>query len=58
MIVNVLVTSLSPTKAATISFVKPRVIRLHATMADPITIMGLRLPHFDVDWSATTPIIG
>ncbi len=27
-------------------------------MTEPMAMMGRLLPHFDVDWSATTPIIG
>lgn len=58
MIVIVLAGLGSETKEATISFVNPRAIRLQATMMEPITMMGRLLPHFDVDSSATTPIIG
>ena len=58
MMVNTLAVSLSSTNAATISLVKPNEIRLHATIKDPMTIIGRLLPHFDVDSSAKTPMMG
>lgn len=56
--VKVLAASGAETKEETISLVKPNVTRLQATMTEQMAMMGRRLPHFDVDSSATTPIIG
>ena len=58
MMVNTPAVPGSETKALTISLVKPRVSKLRATMTEPITMMGRLLPHFDVDSSAMTPIMG
>jgi hypothetical protein len=45
-------------KMPTISFAHAIIIRQAATMSDPTTINGLRLPYFDFDLSAITPTIG
>jgi hypothetical protein len=58
MMVKALAVWGSDTNEATISFVNPRTSRLQATMTDPRAMMGRRLPHFEVDSSAMTPIIG
>lgn len=58
MMVKVRPSSSSGKKKPTISFVKPSVRRLKATMMEPKTINGRRLPHLDLDWSAMTPMTG
>jgi hypothetical protein len=58
MIVNALVESGPKPNDSTISFVNPRVRRHNATMSEPRRIMGRLLPHFEVDSSAMTPMMG
>jgi len=50
--------SLSATKKLTMSPVNPRSSKNRADMIAPIIMKGLRLPHLDVDLSASVPTIG
>lgn len=48
----------SVTKLPTTSFVHPSTIKQRPTTSDPATMKGLRLPHFDLELSASTPTTG